>query len=188
MSGCEKKKPGSYVYPCTHIHARIHVPATFNGSRSPTTHAHMHVRVYASGIFCSVLTAALLLNIEKLPNHDPRFAAFLARCSSSVFCTRRSGRICLPVMVLVISRRGGLGVSISEADFVSMSSLSSLGGALVEGTLDEGLLLVVLMGMPKKEFLGDTRPGDNGAAAAGGARNMFVTMLPEGTSEVERRW
>ena len=162
--------------------------------------------VYASGIFPSLgapVAAPALLNMLKFPNQLPLFAAFLALCSSSVFCTNRSGLICFPVMVLPISRRGGLGVStweFSDEDLASASrSLSrssapcSDGGAPApapEGTREEGMLLLpvaALMGMPKKEFRGETSPGEVGEAAAGGARNMLVTRLEEGTSDVERR-
>jgi hypothetical protein len=79
---------------------------------------------------------------------------------------------------------------VSDVDTASSLS-SSLGGTPVDGTLEGGLLLAVLMGMPKKEFRGETRPGDvwPGVAAEGGARNMFVTMLPGGgISDAERRW
>lgn len=107
--------------------------------------------------------------------------------------------------MLPISRRGGLGVStweFSDEDLASASRSLSLrssapapcsdGGGPApapEGTREEGLLpaFAALMGMPKKEFRGETSPGEVGEAAAGGARNMLVTRLEEGTSDVERR-
>jgi hypothetical protein len=138
---------------------------------------------------------------NKPPNQLPLFAAFLAFIASSSFCTRRSGRIPLPVMTPVLdsllpSCRGGLGVStwLAEEDSVLAStSLSSGIGPWPEGTLETGLLVPgpVLTGRPKKELRGETMPGDTGLGVpAGEGRYMLLTttLAAPGTSEVERRW
>ena len=103
-----------------------------------------------------------------------------------------------PVLVSLLSkRRGGLGVSTwlvdDDVSVFASTSFSSCIGIWPEGTLELGLLPPgPATGRPKKEFLGETMPGETalGVVEIEGGRYMLLTTFAApgcGMSEVERR-